>query len=200
MDGWRGQVAERLGRRPGQVIARQGCQQMAACQSCEAADVSAHLHGFSIVACYAGVSVQVLKAFLTARQAYIMQCLSAATSASADTDLDSLAVILADVATLASACSACPAYTLPALAMPLCSLVRCATDPHLQSANVFAMRFFYSFPTACRCVTHLRSAGSCSCSCLASAPRRCWCRRWRQMMAAALMCCLTLAGRLRHGR
>ncbi|KAL4423803.1 hypothetical protein ABPG75_001104 [Micractinium tetrahymenae] len=43
---------------------------------------------------------EVLKAFLTARQTYIMQCLSAATSAGADTDLDSLAVILADVATL----------------------------------------------------------------------------------------------------
>lgn len=45
-------------------------------------------------------AAQVLKAFLTARQTYIMQCLSAATRAGADTDLDSLAVILADVATL----------------------------------------------------------------------------------------------------
>lgn len=43
---------------------------------------------------------EVLKAFLTARQTYIMQCVSAATSTSADTNLDSLAVILADVATL----------------------------------------------------------------------------------------------------
>lgn len=42
---------------------------------------------------------QVLKAFLTARQAYVMQCLSAATGAGADTDLESLACILADVAT-----------------------------------------------------------------------------------------------------
>ncbi|EFN52303.1 hypothetical protein CHLNCDRAFT_139073 [Chlorella variabilis] len=46
---------------------------------------------------------EVLKAFLTARQAYIMQCLSAATSAGADTDLDSLAFILADVATMVCA-------------------------------------------------------------------------------------------------
>ncbi|KAI3432884.1 hypothetical protein D9Q98_010466 [Chlorella vulgaris] len=46
---------------------------------------------------------EVLKAFLTARQAYIMQCLSAATSAQADTDLDSLAFVLADVATMVCA-------------------------------------------------------------------------------------------------
>ncbi|PSC70573.1 conserved oligomeric Golgi complex subunit 1 [Micractinium conductrix] len=43
---------------------------------------------------------EVLKAFLTARQAYIMQCLSGAAAAGADTDLDSLAFILADVATM----------------------------------------------------------------------------------------------------
>ena len=51
--------------------------------------------------------LQVLKAFQTARQTYIMQCVSVATGAGADTDLDSLAVILADVATLVGgACSA----------------------------------------------------------------------------------------------
>lgn len=41
-----------------------------------------------------------LKAFLTARQAYIMQCLSAATGAGADADLGTLACVLADVATM----------------------------------------------------------------------------------------------------
>ena len=52
---------------------------------------------------------QVLKAFLTARQAYIMQCLSGAAAAGADTDLDSLAFILADVATMvrAKCCGSC---------------------------------------------------------------------------------------------
>ncbi|PRW61397.1 Conserved oligomeric Golgi complex subunit 1 [Chlorella sorokiniana] len=46
---------------------------------------------------------EVLKVFLTARQGYIMQCLAAATGAGAETDLDSLACILADVATMVCA-------------------------------------------------------------------------------------------------
>lgn len=46
------------------------------------------------------LGLQVLKAFLTARQGYILQCLAAATGTGAETDLDSLACILADVATM----------------------------------------------------------------------------------------------------
>ncbi len=53
------------------------------------------------------LALQVLKAFLTARQGYIMQCLAGATGAGAETDLDSLACILADVATMVRS-PACP--------------------------------------------------------------------------------------------
>ena len=42
--------------------------------------------------------VQVLKSFLTARQGYILQCVSELLSDGDEKDLDTLAVVLADVA------------------------------------------------------------------------------------------------------
>lgn len=73
-----------------------------------------------------------LKAFLTARQAYIMQCLSAATGAGADTDLDSLAFILADVATMVGLRTAVPCSWLHhrAILILLCLILEDTTNTH----------------------------------------------------------------------